>query len=207
VKDKLLPNIPNIVGIVVIFIMSAHYFVLKGVSEAATLLNWVTYMTPIITPLAVISILRARIGEVRRRGRRWIPDLVLLVVFVGVLIWGISLPSRELNTAYTEWYNLIVTQGSSTITTLMVFTVIATFVRAFRARNVYMAWTIFITIVTLWTIAPIADTVFPPMADFGRWIQNYVQLAVDQVLYVGLWVSLVVVTVNTVLMREKLRPR
>jgi len=205
-RNKLLSYMPNLIALLIIFIFSAHYFTQKGIAEAALTLRLLTAMSPIIIPVAVFSLIRTRYRSVISRREDWIYDGLVIIVFTVVIIWGLLLPNREASKDYTDLFNVIVTQGTTATSALMAFSMAATFMRSFIARNKQMFLVVFITITAMFTVSPIADTIFRPWADFGRIIQNYVQASVDTLVWMGVWTGLLVTTVNVALNREKLRP-
>ena len=86
------------------------------------------------------------------------------------------------------------------------FSIIAIMFRTYIARDRYVLWTLLMTIVGLFTSTPIFDLFLPPAADFGRWIQSYVQAAIDVTIYEGYQIATIALLVNMILFREKLRP-
>jgi hypothetical protein len=204
--QSLLTNIPHVLSIILVLLVVASFYVQGGIDEVTTIRGLVSAMAPIIFPIGIISLYRSRYRRIARRQKDWQYDVLAFAAFIVSLLIMLALPGREADPVFLDIYSLIAVTSGQAFTSLYGFSIIAIMFRTYIARDRYVFWTLLMTIVGLFTSTPIFDLFLPPAADFGRWIQSYVQAAIDVTIYEGYQIATIALLVNMILFREKLRP-
>jgi len=201
---RIVSNIGPTIVVIAILLVFMNYFIQGGLTEVSTIVRVASVMTPIITPIAVISLLSQRVHDVMVRAPKWQFGIALIASFAGTLIIGFGLGTTNVN--YTDWYNIWGGSGGVILNSVAVLASAGAFLRVMRARNPVTLWLIFILVLSFLCITPMADTWFPPLAAFGAWINGYVQVYVDA----SFWTPQYLITAMGILMillyKEKLSP-
>lgn len=205
-KSSTVETIVAAVSVILILLMAMDFFISGGLEEVSVLRKYITGVGPIILPLAVASLIQNYSRRVISRSLGWQYSLLTLVVFFVTLIIGLTLPGRETNPSYVEWYNVIIVAGKQATAGLVAFIIASGLIRSFRIRSAFTAWIAFVCVTALVTLAPIADTVLPVWSAFGRWMNMYPMTAWDQTSFWPQWIAMTVVFINILLLREKMKP-
>lgn len=205
-KSSTVETIVAAVSVILILLMAMDFFISGGLEEVSVLRKYITGVGPIILPLAVASLIQNYSRRVISRSIGWQYSLLTLVVFFVTLIIGLTLPGRETNPSYVEWYNVIIVAGKQATAGLVAFIIASGLIRSFRIRSAFTAWIAFVCVTALVTLAPIADTVLPVWSAFGRWMNMYPMTAWDQTSFWPQWIAMTVVFINILLLREKMKP-
>lgn len=168
------------------FIMVFAFFVPKKdvVDLSQNLLTWVIIVGGFTLLLGIISILKANLEVIQKRGKNW-GFKVVLVFFVmamgsSSLIWGITE-----NTPYDWMFNNIQKPMTSTTFSLLAFFIASAAYRAFRARNKEATLLLLTSILVMMGRTPLGQFLWDRLPGFTDWIMAYPNMAVQRGIFIG----------------------
>ena len=206
ISSTLLDYIPHylMVGIVLLFLLD--YLSPEGITGARYLEATAPKVYLIMVPIAAIALIRARLRDVSQRTRGWQYAIIMMGFFFASIIIGLSQPELEYGALYSTWYDTFKVNGFEASWGLTFLFMVRLFVRQIRMRNLVTVWLGFIVITTMLGLTPFSDLLMPQLGEWSRWVTTYPSTASDITFYWGTSMAIVVLWVNMILRREKMRP-
>jgi hypothetical protein len=188
----------------VLFVLD--YLYSGGISEVRDLAILAPRVELIAVPVAAIALLRSRLRDVGQRVRGWPFAIIVLLFFFLTIIIGLVQPELEYSTLYNSWYETFRINGFEATWGLTALFMVRIFIRQITFRNIVSTWLGFVAVTSLLGFTPFADIVFPALGEFTRWIAAYPSSTTDLAFYWGIILAIMILFVNMILGRERLRP-
>jgi len=198
-----------VLAVILMLFVFADIFVKKGITEVSTINSFITAMYPISVPIGMITLLRTRYRFMKRRGSWWQAYPLTFLSFAAFLILGLALPNREYNLLYRDWINLIMVNGMAALYLIMAVGILSGLYRVLIYKRSKMWVQITLTIgymAQMLLLAGILDMGGKWLGDVGRFINLYVSLPTDEILYQTEYIASLYFFVTILLLRERLRP-
>jgi len=205
-RTILFDYIPHYVCVVILIVFVLDYLVSGGISEVRELAILAPRVELIAVPVAAIALVRSRFRDVTQRTTGWPYAIVLMAFFVITILLGLSQPEFEYSTLYSSWYETFRINGYEATWGLTAFFMVRIFIRQLTFSNLITGWMGFIAVTSLIGLSPLPDILWPPLGEFTRWIATYPSSTTDLAFYWGICLAIMILFVNMILARERLRP-
>jgi len=205
--SNIVSNLPTILGLIVMFIITALYFITPQWTPGAEIRNAVTLSLP--WPIAIVSaiLIRNNIRVLLNRGSGWFYSLVIIVAAVVIVLLYLGSGLNVGEATMTGLYNNISIVGMMAVTSAISISAFSPMLRIYRAKTWTMALLITLSIIAFMTYTPIGEMIWPPIPQFGDWIQTYISGASDSAFWCSTYIAAVALIVRMTLLREKLKPQ
>jgi len=168
------------------FIMVVAFFVpehnLENLSQ--NLLTFVTIVGGFTLLLGIVSIMRANLQAVTKRGNEWgfklILILTLLIMSISSIIWG----THE-GTVYHWMFQNMQSPMMSTMFSLLAFFIASAAYRAFRARTKEATILLVTSVIVMLGRIPLGQFLWHKLPEYTDWIMTYPNLAVQRGIIIG----------------------
>ncbi len=168
------------------FIMVVAFFVpeknLENLSQS--LLTFVTIVGGFTLLLGIVSIMRANLEVVTKKGRGWgfklLLILTLLVMSFSSFIWG----TGE-GTVYHWMFQNMQAPMMSTMFSLLAFFIASAAYRAFRARTKEATILLVTSVIVMLGRIPLGQFLWNRLPEYTNWIMAYPNLAVQRGIIIG----------------------
>ena len=202
--SEILGNLPTILGLIGMVIITSLYFMEPPWPPASMLRNATTLSLP--WPVIVVSLLliRKNIKNLATGGSGMLYSVILLAGAIGMILLyfvnGIG------DATLSGLYNNITIVGEMAVTSAIAISVFSPIIRVYRAKTWTMAFLIGLSILAFMTYTPIGQMLWPPIPVLGDWIQSYISGASDSAFWCSTYIGAVALIVRMTLLKEKLRP-
>jgi len=202
--SDILSNLPTVLGLVGMVIITSLYFMEPPWPPASMLRNATTLSLP--WPVIVVSLLliRKNIKNLTIGGSGMLYSVILLAGAIGMILLyfvnGIG------DATLSGLYNNITIVGEMAVTSAIAISVFSPIIRVYRAKTWTMAFLIGLSILAFMTYTPIGQMLWPPIPVLGDWIQSYISGASDSAFWCSTYIGAVALIVRMTLLKEKLRP-
>jgi len=202
--SEILGNLPTILGLIGMVIITSLYFMEPQWPPASMLRNATTLSLP--WPVIVVSLLliRKNIKNLATGGSGMLYSVILLAGAIGMILLyfvnGIG------DATLSGLYNNITIVGEMAVTSAIAISVFSPIIRVYRAKTWTMAFLIGLSILAFMTYTPIGQMLWPPIPVLGDWIQSYISGASDSAFWCSTYIGAVALIVRMTLLKEKLRP-
>jgi len=168
------------------FIMVVSFFVpehkLENLSQ--NFLTFVTIVGGFTLLLGIVSIMRANLQAVNKKGREWgyklILILTLLIMSISSIIWG----THE-GTVYHWMFQNMQSPMMSTMFSLLAFFIASAAYRAFRARTIEATILLITAIIVMLGRIPLGQFIWNKLPEYTDWIMAYPNLSVQRGIIIG----------------------
>ncbi|GAJ13531.1 unnamed protein product [marine sediment metagenome] len=148
------------------------------------LLTFVTIVGGFTLLLGIVSIMRANIQVVVKRGKEWgfklLLILMLLTMSISSFIWG----TRE-GTVYHWMFQNMQAPMMSTMFSLLAFFIASAAYRAFRARTKEATILLVTSVIVMLGRIPLGQFMWDKLPVYTDWIMAYPNLAVQRGIIIG----------------------
>lgn len=131
------------------------------------------------------------------------------ISFAGFLLLGLVLPNREYNVLYLDLINLFMVNGMTALYLIMAVGILSGVYRVlvYRRAKMWTQLTLTIGYMSLMLLLAGALDMFAPwLGDVGRFINMYISLPTDEILYQTEYIASLYFFVTVLMLRERLRP-
>ncbi len=179
-------QIPVAIAFLSGFIMVLAFFVPESKLEnfSQNLLTFVTIVGGFTLLLGIVSILRANIQVVTKRGKEWgfklLLILTLLIMSISSFIWG----THE-GTVYHWMFQNMQAPMMSTMFSLLAFFIASAAYRAFRARTKEATILLVTSVIVMLGRIPLGQFLWDRLPVYTDWIMAYPNLAVQRGIIIG----------------------
>lgn len=203
-SSLIMSNLPTVLGIIGMFLISSLYFTNPGWPPAVTLRNSVTLSLP--WPIAIVSVLliRRHATNIIKKESTLPYDAVtvgsaLIMVILG-LVNGIGDPTYQ--TLYAN-INII---GTMAVISAIAISIFSPMIRIYRAKSPTMALLIGLSILAFMTYSPLGQMISPIIPQAGDFVQTYISGASDSAFWISTYIGAVALVTRMILLKEKLKP-
>jgi len=203
-SSLILGNLPTILGVIGMFIISSLYFMVPGWGFAVTLRNATTLSLP--WPIAIVSLLliRRHVMNIIKKEATLPYDVILvgsavIMVLLG-LVGGIGEPTFA--TLYAN-INII---GTMAVISAIAISIFSPMIRIYRAKTWTMAFLIGLSILAFMTYSPLGQMIHPVIPQLGDFVQTYISGASDSAFWISTYIGAVALVTRMILLKEKLKP-
>lgn len=168
------------------FIMVIAFFVPEHNLEnfSQNLLTFVTIVGGFTLLLGIMSIMRANLQVVSKRGNEWgfklILILTLLIMSIASIIWG----THE-GTVYHWMFQNMQSPMMSTMFSLLAFFIASAAYRAFRARTKEATILLVTSVIVMLGRIPLGQFLWNKLPEYTDWIMAYPNLSVQRGIIIG----------------------
>jgi hypothetical protein len=168
------------------FIMVIAFFIPEQHLEdfSQNLLTFVTIVGGFTLLLGIVSIMRANVQVVAKRGKEWGFKLLLIVMLltmsISSFIWG----TRE-GTVYHWMFQNMQAPMMSTMFSLLAFFIASAAYRAFRARTLEATILLVFAVIVMLGRIPLGQFMWDKLPVYTDWIMAYPNLAVQRGIIIG----------------------
>ncbi len=168
------------------FIMVIAFFIPEKNLEnfSQNLLTFVTIVGGFTLLLGIVSILRANLQVVTKRGKEWgfkfLLILTLLIMSISGVIWG----THE-GTVYHWMFQNMQAPMMSTMFSLLAFFIASAAYRAFRARTKEATILLVTSVIVMLGRIPLGQFLWNKLPEYTDWIMAYPNLAVQRGIIIG----------------------
>jgi hypothetical protein len=168
------------------FIMVIAFFIPEQHLEdfSQNLLTFVTIVGGFTLLLGIVSILRANLQVVTKRGKEWgfklLLILTLLIMSFSSIIWG----THE-GTVYHWMFQNMQAPMMSTMFSLLAFFIASAAYRAFRARTKEATILLVTSVIVMLGRIPLGQFLWDKLPEYTDWIMAYPNLAVQRGIIIG----------------------
>jgi hypothetical protein len=179
-------QLPVAIAFLAGFIMVIAFFVPEKNLEnfSQNFLTFVTIVGGFTLLLGIISILRANIQVVTKRGKEWgfklLLILTLLIMSLSSFIWG----THE-GTVYHWMFQNMQAPMMSTMFSLLAFFIASAAYRAFRARTKEATILLVTSVIVMLGRIPLGQFLWNRLPEYTDWIMAYPNLAVQRGIIIG----------------------
>jgi len=168
------------------FIMVIAFFVPESNLEnfSQNLLTSVTIVGGFTLLLGIVSIMRANLQVVAKRGKEWGFKLLLIVMLLTMAISSFIWGTRE-GTVYHWMFQNMQAPMMSTMFSLLAFFIASAAYRAFRARTKEATILLVTSVIVMLGRIPLGQFMWAKLPIYTDWIMAYPNLAVQRGIIIG----------------------
>jgi len=200
----ILGNLPTIIGLIGMFIISSLYFMDPGWPFAVTLRNSVTLSIPWPTAIVSVLLIRRHVRNIIKKESTLPYDAIVVgsAVLMVLLGMGGGIGEPTFKTLYAN-INII---GMMAVTSAIAISIFSPMIRIYRAKTWTMALLIGLSILAFMTYSPIGQMIHPVIPQLGDFVQSYICGASDSAFWISTYIGAVALVTRMILLKEKLRP-
>lgn len=197
-------NLPTILGVLCMFIISSLYFMDPGWGFAITLRNSTTLALP--WPAAIVSVLlvRKHINNIIKKESTIPYDVIVVVSAVIMILLGLVGGTGE--PTYNLLYENINIIGTMSITSAIAISIFSPMIRIYRAKTPTMALLIGLSCLAFATYSPLGQMIHPIIPQMGDFVQTYISGASDSAFWISTYIGAIALLTRMILLKEKLKP-
>jgi hypothetical protein len=197
-------NIPTILGLIAMFVISSLYFMDPGWPPAVVLRNSTTLSLPWPTAIVSVLLIRKHARNIIKKESTLPYDVIvvgaaLIMIVLGMMGGMIESTFNALNANI----NII---GSMAVISAIAISIFSPMIRIYRAKTWTMGLLIGISILAFMTYSPIGEMINPAIPKLGDFIQVYISGASDSAFWISTYIGAVALVVRMILLKEKLKP-
>jgi uncharacterized membrane protein len=200
----IMANLPTVIGLIGMFIISSLYFTNPGWPFAVTLRNSVTLSLPWPTAIVSIMLIRRHIRNIMKKDSTLPYDAIVVVSAVVMIILGlmggVGDPTRA--TLYAN-INII---GTMAVISAISISIFSPMIRIYRAKTWTMTLLIGLSILAFMTYSPLGPMIHPIIPQAGDFVQTYISGASDSAFWISTYIGAVALVTRMILLKEKLKP-
>lgn len=200
----ILGNLPTILGVIGMFIISSLYFMDPGWGFAVTLRNSVTLSLP--WPIAIVSLLliRRHVNNIIKNESTLPYDVITVGSAVIMIILGLVGGTGD-ETFATLYANVNII-GTMAVISAIAISIFSPMIRIYRAKTWTMAFLIGLSILAFMTYSPLGQMIHPGIPQLGDFVQTYISGASDSAFWISTYIGAVALVTRMILLKEKLKP-
>ena len=199
--------LPGVVGVIVLMVAMADFFVEGGIPIAGTVRSWTLQALPFATIVTTIFLIRSQISRLQKREmRRWYTSAFILVSFIVMFIAGmLSFDNPSANPVFAFMYDTFATVGISAVQCMVGLTYVSAYIRGFRARSVVTLWLVVITVLTIFTLTMLGEVTWYPLAQAGDWISRAISPGSENGIRTALYIGTIATVGRMIFLKERMR--
>ena len=203
-SSTIMGNLPTILGVISMFIISSLYFMDPGWNFAVFLRNSTTLSLP--WPAAIVSVLlvRKHVNNIIKKETTLPYDVIVVVSAVIMVILGIVGGTGE--PTYTTLYENVNIIGTMSITSAIAISIFSPMIRIYRAKTPTMALLILLSCLAFATYSPLGQMIHPIIPQMGDFVQSYISGASDSAFWISTYIGAIALLTRMILLKEKLKP-
>ena len=204
IAGQIMGNIPQVLGVISMFIIASLYFQSPAWGPALVLRNAVTLAMPFPAAIVTVMLVRKHVNNVRRGDDTLPYDIIVIAgVVVMTILGSTSGVSNVTLKLLNENINII---GTMSITSAIAISVFSPMIRIYRAKTPTMAFLIVLSIIAYATFTPLGQMIHPIIPAMGNFIQSYVVGASDSAFWISTYIGAMALVTKMILLKEKMSP-
>ena len=197
-------NIPTILGLIAMFVISSLYFMDPGWPPAVVLRNSTTLSLPWPTAIVSVLLIRKHARNIIKKESTLPYDVIVVGAALIMIVLGMTGGMIESTfNALNANINII---GSMAVISAIAISIFSPMIRIYRAKTWTMGLLIGISILAFMTYSPIGEMINPAIPKLGDFIQVYISGASDSAFWISTYIGAVALVVRMILLKEKLKP-
>ena len=197
-------NIPTILGLIAMFVISSLYFMDPGWPPAVVLRNSTTLSLPWPTAIVSVLLIRKHARNIIKKESTLPYDVIVVGAALIMIVLGMTGGMIESTfNALNANINII---GSMAVISAIAISIFSPMIRIYRAKTWTMGLLIGISILAFMTYSPIGEMINPAIPKLGDFIQVYISGASDSAFWISTYIGAVALVVRMMLLKEKLKP-
>ena len=197
-------NLPTIIGLISMFIISSLYFMDPGWDFAILVRNSTTLSLP--WPAAIVSVLliRKHVNNIIKKESSLPYDAIVVASALVMIILGLVGGTGD------HTYNLLNENisiiGTMSITSAIAISVFSPMIRIYRAKTPTMVLLIALSCLAFATYTPLGQMIHPIIPQTGDFVQSYICGASDSAFWISTYIGAIALLTRMILLKEKLAP-
>ena len=197
-------NLPTVLGLIAMFMISSLYFTNPGWPAAVTLRNAVTLSLPWPTGIVSILLIRRHVRNIMRNESTLPYDIIVVgSAIIMVILGGVGGVGDE---TYATLYANINIIGTMAVISAISISIFSPMIRIYRAKTWTMAFLIGLSILAFMTYSPLGPMIHPWIPRAGDFVQTYISGASDSAFWISTYVGAIALVTRMILLKEKLKP-
>ena len=197
-------NIPTILGLIAMFVISSLYFMDPGWPPAVVLRNSTTLSLPWPTAIVSVLLIRKHARNIIKKESTLPYDVIvvgaaLIMIVLGMMGGMIESTFNALNANI----NII---GSMAVISAIAISIFSPMIRIYRAKTWTMGLLIAISILAFMTYSPLGEMINPAIPRLGDFVQTYISGASDSAFWISTYIGAIALVTRMILLKEKLKP-
>lgn len=160
--------------------------------------QWTQPLSAFILFVAAASLLYNHLRRIKRRERRWGYSAVTVLSAAAMIVAGMVDGVQE-GSLFQTWFYYLLSPIEATMFSLLAFFVASAAFRAFRARTVGATLLLGSAFVVMLGLMPVAEDLFPPLADISAFLLKYPNTAAKRAILIGVALGAISVAIKTIL--------
>jgi hypothetical protein len=202
--SQIMGNLPTIIGVIGMFIISSLYFMNPGWPPAVVLRNSTTLSLPWPTAIVSVLLVRRHIRSILKKESTAPYDAILVGSAIGVFLLGMVGGIGELN--FQALYANINIIGSMAVISAIAISIFSPMIRIYRAKTWTMGLLIALSILAFLTYSPLGEMINPAIPRLGDFVQTYISGASDSAFWISTYIGAIALVTRMILLKEKLKP-
>jgi uncharacterized membrane protein len=204
ISSQIMANLPTVLGVICMFIISTLYFMDPGWNFAIFIRNSTTLSLP--WPAAIVSVLlvRKHINNILRKESTLPYDVIVVGSAVIIALLGLVGGTNE--PTFKTLYENINIIGTMSITSAIAISIFSPMIRIYRAKTPTMALLIGLSCLAFATYTPLGQMIHPIIPQMGDFVQSYISGASDSAFWISTYIGAIALLTRMILLKEKLKP-
>lgn len=204
ISSQIMANIPLILGLVVMFLISSLYFMSPGWGPALYIRNSITLSMPFPAAIVVVMLVRKHVNNILKNSESTPYDIIVIAGVLGMAILGFVGGTGDATfKILNENINII---GTMSITSAIAISVFSPMIRIYRAKTPTMALLIGLSCLAYATYTPLGQMIHPVIPQLGDFVQTYIAGASDSAFWISTYIGAMALITKMILLKEKLAP-
>ena len=201
---QVMANLPTILGIIAMFLISSLYFMNPGWPPAVVLRNSTTLSLPWPTAIVSVLLVRRHVRNILKKESTLPYDAILVGSAVLVFLLGMigGMPDLTFQALYAN-INII---GSMAVISAIAISIFSPMIRIYRAKTWTMGLLIALSILAFMTYSPLGEMINPAIPRLGDFVQTYISGASDSAFWISTYIGAIALVTRMILLKEKLKP-
>ncbi|RLI00893.1 hypothetical protein DRO31_07765 [Candidatus Bathyarchaeota archaeon] len=200
----ILGNIPTILGILGMFLISSLYFMVPGWGPAVTFRNSVTLSLPWPAGIVSVLLIRRHVNNIIKKESTLPYDAI--VVASALIMIALGLIGGSSDETFATLYANVNIIGTMAVISAIAISIFSPMIRIYRAKSPTMAFLIGLSCLAFATYSPLGQMIHPVIPQLGDWVQTYISGASDSAFWISTYIGAVALVTRMILLKEKLKP-
>jgi hypothetical protein len=204
ISNQIIANLPTVLGLIGMFIISTLYFMDPGWPLAVTLRNSVTLSLPWPTAIVSLLLIRRHLRNIMKQESTLPYDVIVVGSALVMIILGLVNGQGD-PTLATLYANINIV-GTMSVISAIAISIFSPMIRIYRAKTWTMAFLIGLSILAFMTYSPLGQMIHPVIPQAGDFVQTYLSGASDSAFWISTYIGAIALITRMVLLKEKLKP-
>lgn len=191
-----------LLSFLIIVTISSYFIQYKPLEDFITLIvGFSVIVVAFSLPIGGINIIKYHLSYINTRKKEWYLSVWLLFCIALVSIVGVFLGTNQ--PVYSWIYQNVNLPSGAAIYAITSFFIATAMFRAFRVRNIDASLLMICCVIVMLMNAPIGALIWGPIVPIGTWLSNYVQNTGVRVIWVGVAIGFVALSIRYIFGKER----